>query len=534
MRSLFLKIFLWFWGAMIVIGLAFFLVVTTALPDPLPEPWRESTSSALAAYAASAANAWTQGGRAKLAAYLADQEARSEFRFQFFDEQGRELSQRPALFGRPNRLSRPRGESRPREDLPPDEDTQFRGPSGRRPAPDQAPPDRGLLPLPGMRGRRRPPDLAALRRRALQSDEAVFELAGRFVVAAQSVQPNAERNYVLLATLPTPRFGRPPADAMRQLIGVLVALVTSGLVCYGLVRYLTAPLISLRTATAQLAAGDLAARTGAAERARRDEVADLGRDFDAMAERIQALVVAQRRLLGDISHELRSPLARLGIGLALARRYATSGAEPSQIDAAFDRIKRETTRLNLLIEQLLQLTRLEGGVTTTEYKTVDLEQLVHEIVADVNFEVRGANSAESGGDAVHITSCEVCHIDGSPEVLRSAIENVLRNAVRYTRPGTLVEVSLNCEERASDDREAVIRVRDHGEGVPAEALSNLFRAFYRVADARERESGGVGLGLAITERAVHSHGGTVAARNALDGGLLVEMRFPLTDCIRRL
>jgi two-component system sensor histidine kinase CpxA len=306
-------------------------------------------------------------------------------------------------------------------------------------------------------------------------------------------------------------------------------LATSGLVCYGLVRYLTAPLVSLRAATTRLAAGDLAARTGAAEHSRRDEVADLGRDFDAMAERIEALVVAQRRLLGDISHELRSPLARLSIGLALARRYATNGAATEQIDAAFERIKRETTRLNLLIEQLLQLVRLEGDSVTSEHQTVDLEQLLREVVGDANFEVQGVHASNADRRAVLATRCSPCRTSGSAELLRSAVENVVRNAVRYTRPDTVVEVSLHCEPAGNGQRStAVICVRDHGEGVPAEALENLFRPFYRVADARDRESGGVGLGLAITERAVRSHGGSVSAANEPEGGLVVQMRLPIS------
>jgi two-component system sensor histidine kinase CpxA len=260
--------------------------------------------------------------------------------------------------------------------------------------------------------------LPAVRRHALKSDEPVFVMSGPRVLAAQRVKSSNGKSYVLQALLPRPRFGRPAADPGRQLLGVLIVLAMSGLVCYGLVRYLTAPLVSLRAATHQLAAGDLAARTGAAQRARRDEVADLGRDFDSMAERIETLVLAQRRLLGDISHELRSPLSRLSMALALARRYVEQSAPETEINGALDRIKREAGRLNALIEQLLQLARLEGGEVKVENAPLDLEQLVHDIVTDADFEARASNRT------VRVTQSGACRITGSLDLLRSAVENV--------------------------------------------------------------------------------------------------------------
>jgi two-component system sensor histidine kinase CpxA len=601
MRSLFLKIFLWFWAAMIMIGLALFLVVTTTLPDPLPAPWRESESNLLALHAASAVTMHEQGGSLLLAAYLAQEEAKTNYRMhlQLFDDKGNELSGRTPLWGRrrPSRNDLQDRGNRRNEAGNPNNAPNSNFPNGI--APDDITPGGSILPLepprtmgrnqaqsgetgappddgfgqrrPGRgRGSRIPPEtIQDVLRRTLQNGGPVFELAGPNVVAAQLVSTSTGNRYVLLKTLPRPWFGRPAADPTTQWLGLMVVLGTSGLVCYGLVRYLTAPMLSLRMATRQLAAGDLTARTGAAGRNRRDEVADLGRDFDAMAERIEALVVAQRRLLGDISHELRSPLARLSIGLALARRYASTGAAPEQIEAAFDRIKRETGRLNFLIEQLLQLTRLESGETGADKERVALDQLVSDIVADANFEAEGDPTGAKA--SVSITQSCTCYLTGSPDLLRSAVENVVRNAVRYTAPGTAVEVSLECQndsvtdrtgsdrltadrtspdrvlparvsiERNSSDRTsiersaaspaptiAIIRVRDHGPGVPEEALSSLFRPFYRVADARDRESGGVGLGLAITERAVASHGGQVLAANAEGGGLQIELQLPVT------
>ena len=493
MRRLFLKIFLWFWGAMIFIALALYGFVTTTRPDPLPDPWRESTSEVLATRGAAAVAAWESLGQAALSDSLARKETRS--RLWLFDERDRELSgRRQSARGERSRANRARRD-----------DSQDDGP---------------IADWLRLRHALRPETLKVLRRDALKSEETVFYLAPPRVLAARSVLSASGKRYVLQAMLPVPRFGRLVAEPSTQWLGIAMVLALSGLVCWGLVRYLTSPMTALRAATEQLASGDLTARTGAGAQRRRDEVADLGRDFDAMAERIEDLVLAQRRLLGDISHELRSPLARLSMALALARRAVEIKSEGGEINTALDRIKRETGRLNTLIEQLLQLVRLESGDAGNSAgdntAPLDLEALVREVVADADFEARGS------GRSVHLAQSDSCHAGGSENLLRSAIENVVRNAVRYTAPETAVEVSLICEAT-----HALIRVRDRGPGVPPETLGELFRPFYRVADARDRESGGVGLGLAITQRAVASCGGTVTAQNADGGGLLVEISLPI-------
>ena len=256
------------------------------------------------------------------------------------------------------------------------------------------------------------------------------------------------------------------------------------------------------------------ARIGAGEKKRRDEVADLGRDFDAMASRIGVLLTSQRRLLGDVSHELRSPLTRLSMALALARRHACDGNQ-SEVEAAFDRIGREKERLNDLISQLLDLVRLESGEYSQAREILQLETLIEEIAEDADFEAR------QRGRGVLLARIAPCRVDGSPELLRRAIENVVRNAVAYAPEKTQVEITLDVEAEF-----AVLRVRDWGEGVPDSSLEKLFEPFYRVAQARDRQSGGVGLGLAITARAVISHGGSIRATNAFDGGLQIEIRLP--------
>jgi two-component system, OmpR family, sensor histidine kinase CpxA len=297
-------------------------------------------------------------------------------------------------------------------------------------------------------------------------------------------------------------------------MGILLAVLTSGLVCFLLARYVTAPVVRLRAATQRLAEGDLTARAGAMRTGRRDELAELVRDFDSMAERIENLVNAQSRLLNDISHELRSPLARLNVALGLARQRTGPDAA-----GTLDRIEREAMRLNELIGRLLMLARLEGGEPAGDEIRVRLDVLLGDILEDAEYEAQGRHCR------VICRSADPCVVLGNPALLRSAIENVVRNALRYTAEGTEVEVRLDCLIEGAD-APAVIHVMDSGPGVPEESLDKLFRPFYRLADARDRQSGGVGLGLSITERAVRLHGGSVKAMNRPGGGLLVEIRLP--------
>jgi two-component system sensor histidine kinase CpxA len=305
-------------------------------------------------------------------------------------------------------------------------------------------------------------------------------------------------------------------------LGILLAILTSGLVCFLLARYVTAPVVRLRAATQRLSEGDLTARAGALRTGRRDELAELVRDFDSMAEQIESLINAQSRLLNDISHELRSPLARLNVALGLARQR--TGPEAA---ATLDRIESEANRLNELIGRLLMLARLEGGEPSADKVLVPLNELVLDVVEDARFEAQGRNCR------VVCPLVEPCEVSGSPALLRSAIENVVRNALRYTGEGTEVEIRLECVD-AVNAAKAVIRVMDSGPGVPEEALDKMFRPFYRVADARDRQTGGVGLGLSITERAVRLHGGSVRAMNRPGGGLMVEIQLPAMKVAKRV
>jgi two-component system sensor histidine kinase CpxA len=249
---------------------------------------------------------------------------------------------------------------------------------------------------------------------------------------------------------------------------------------------------------------------------RRDEVAGLMRDFDAMAERIETLLKAQSRLLNDISHELRSPLARLNVALGLARQRAN----PESADM-LDRIELEAARLNELIGRILTLARLEDGEQIVPQTPVPLNEIVENVVEDAEFEAQARHC-----HVVATVPDGKWEVRGNASLLHSAVENVVRNAIRYTQEGTSVDVELRREQRAGSS-DAVLRVSDSGPGVPPDALEKMFEPFYRIDDARGRLTGGVGLGLAITERAVRFHGGKVAAFNRAGTGLMVEIRLPL-------
>jgi signal transduction histidine kinase len=288
-----------------------------------------------------------------------------------------------------------------------------------------------------------------------------------------------------------------------------VVFLAIGIVAYLLARYLTSPLGHLRAATQRLAGGDLSVRVSPALVGATDEIAGLGRDFDRMAERIAALLEGQERLLRDVSHELRSPLARLTVALALARKRAGESASTE-----LDRIERESDRLAEMISQILALARLAEDVPATE-DVVDLAAVVEDVARDADYEARGKNRR------VELVVEARPEIRGIDHALRSAIENVVRNAVAFTAEATSVTITLS---RTED--EATVRVRDHGPGVPDDVLTAIFHPFYRVGTDRDRRTGGTGLGLAIAARIVKRHAGRVVARNLVEGGLEMEISLP--------
>jgi two-component system sensor histidine kinase CpxA len=300
-------------------------------------------------------------------------------------------------------------------------------------------------------------------------------------------------------TIVRPWYG--PPNILPYYGAVALVIVVMGSALAG---HLAAPLRRLRRVVDRFGKGDLSAR---ARSTRKDEIGELSRAFDEMAGRIETLLAAERRLLQDVSHELRSPLARLGFAVELARTTDDRGA-------ALDRIKKDVGRLSDLVGELLQLTRAEGDPLARTPGEVLLDELLGTLADDCALE------AEAKGCRIRLATDGPCTVQGERELLRRAVENVLRNAVRHTPEGTSIELDLRRR-----DGVATVAVRDYGPGVPDEALGSIFEPFYRVEDDRCRASGGVGLGLAIARRAVALHGGRIVARNA-HPGLAVTIELP--------
>jgi len=453
LRSLFLRIFLSYWVAQALFMLVAIVVTMTMRPQRDTSVWGAEYSKALN----EAVQAYDKGGQPAVQRYLEDLEESQQIQAFLYNSQGNEISRRAPREWAERILHD--GESR--ED--------------------------------GFWGHIMPK---------------------RFV--RQSVTAADGHRYTLLVALPRgPRVFFGPHGIPG--LGFLLAVLCSGLVSFVLARSLTSPVVRLRAATRRLSSGDLTARAGGAGTRRKDELGELVRDFDTMAERLENLVNAQAHLLNDISHELRSPLARLSVALGLARQRTGPEAQD-----ALERIDLEASRLNELIGRLLTIARLEGGEDAMRKFPIALAELIQEVADDANFE------AQARGCRVEVFIADDCMVMGDPSLLHSALENVVRNATRYTRTGTAVEVRL---ERGPGIRgsAATVRVSDFGPGVPADALDKLFRPFYRIDDSRGRRTGGVGLGLAITERAVRLHGGSVRAANRAEGGLMIEIRLPVVE-----
>lgn len=302
----------------------------------------------------------------------------------------------------------------------------------------------------------------------------------------------------------------PPSPWVPLATGTIASLVFGVLLAW----YVARPIRHLRAAFASVSQGRLETRVGPLIGGRRDEVADLGRDFDGMAQQLQKLIGAQRTLLHEVSHELRSPLARLQAAIGLARQ------SPDGMEGSFERIEREAERLDELVGQLLTLSRLEANVdeARAQLERVDVVDLVAAVAEDADFE------AQANGRSVTFRGEGETVAEVRAELLHRAVENVIRNAVKYTRPGTTVEVGAGRDEVGDS---FVVRVADRGPGVAEGELEAIFQPFYRSAEGPTGP--GFGLGLAIARRAVEAHGGRVQARNREGGGLVIEVHIPLRD-----
>ena len=329
------------------------------------------------------------------------------------------------------------------------------------------------------------------------------------------IAPNGDTYHVVVGPVrDSPRlFGELELPGVPLAI-LGIALAASAGVCYFLARYLAAPVDRLRLATRQMASGDLGVRVLPALRGRQDDLGLLAADLDTMAERLRQLLEAKQQLLRDVSHELRSPLTRLQLALSLARR-----------DRYLARIGCEADRLEQLIARTLKVVRLERpGNALIEQRSVDLGELLHNIASDVAIE------ADARGCLVNVQAPERLRVCGDRELLRSAFENVIRNAVRFSPAGAVVIVSARRVPGSRPDDTIEIAVHDSGPGVPEKDLGLIFEPFYRVDAAREHQgAAGEGLGLAIAARALAVHGGAIGAHNMPGGGLAVVATLPFND-----
>jgi signal transduction histidine kinase len=459
MHSLYWRIFLAFWIALTLILIGTLTVAVNATAHRTERPWVQRGQ-----LYAQAAHAFESGGPATLRAWLDSLPPESLNRTFVIEPTGAELLDRPL----PAFLS---------------------GLPEKRPAPG-APRADGAAPI--------------------------APIGGALVL----VSADGKTWHVVVG----PVRGGPRLFGELELPGVpisilAIALVVSGAVCFFLARYLAAPVDRLRLATRRMAAGDLNVRVLPALAGRQDDLGLLAADLDTMAERLRLLLESKQQLLRDVSHELRSPLARLQLALSLARR------EEGVAERHLARIAAEADRLEQLIARTLKLVRLERPANTLEQGPVEVGALLQNIAADVAIE------ADAQGCLVSVQAPPALVVSGDAELLRSAFENVIRNAVRYSPAGTVVSVSARRMAAAGSDGAAVeVIVRDHGPGVPDKDLPLIFEPFYRVEAAREhRGAGGEGLGLAIAARAVALHAGAIEARNVAGGGLAISITLPFSE-----
>jgi two-component system sensor histidine kinase CpxA len=342
-----------------------------------------------------------------------------------------------------------------------------------------------------------------------------FQIGNHYIWGAKVHAPSGQTSIFVIYCIYNP----PPFSFRIWWPRMWVGFAISGVVVFILAFVLTRPIQRLRNAARRMAKGELSARAGKGSgkgpsSRHSDEIGALVQDFDHMAERLDSLVAAQRLLLRDVSHELRSPLARLSVALELARDEAVP-----EMETHLDRMERETNNLNQLIGQLLSLSQMESAQRIADLQSVDLRPLLEHLAADARYE------AQSRHCAVRLTCHSDCTVKANPELLHRAFENIVRNALQYTADETAVEITLDCETTPAG-REAVVRVMDHGTGIAPEKLEAIFQPFYRLDHARERATGGFGVGLAIADRAIRLHAGRIRAANRPEGGLMVEVRIP--------
>lgn len=444
-RGIYAKLFIWFLLATGITSLAVFLITVVTHKRALGSSWMVGV---LDQYARSAVIIYEHGGKDRLAEYLQRIQDASFLQSTLLDPQGHDIL-----------------------------------------------------------GRGVPPGAEKVLAEAQATGRAQFHVG--LLWTGASVDERPEGRYILVAKVIIPYQFLLGGVLETTVLQWLLPALAGSLLCLLLARHIAAPIRTLQSVAGKIADGDLSVRASPSIGRRKDELAELARDFDRMADRIQALLRKQLELLGDISHELRSPLTRLNVSLELVRRGETDAVERMQADLH---------RLDTSIGQILTLTRLQARGDQKNETPVNLRSILESVAEDARFE------GKKDGKSVVISRADDCWLKGDPALLRSCIENVVRNAVHYTKPQT--EVTLSLDSVGDGSEGARILVADCGDGVPAESLDRIFEPFYRVTEAREHQTGGAGLGLSIAQRIAVVHSGTIRAHNRSGGGLQIEICLP--------
>lgn len=333
---------------------------------------------------------------------------------------------------------------------------------------------------------------------------------GLYVAVQHVTGPDGQTRQLLALSRSHTRLRPHTREQIYLAVQLVLSLMFICLVGWWVARSVARPVAALRGATRRLAGGELSARVGKQSGMAHDELAQLAGDFDAMAERIEALVTHERGVLRDLSHELRSPLARLQLIVDLARR----SGETDEAAAYFQQAEQEIARLDRMLAEMLALSRLEGGLPGMRRESVDLTELVGSCIEQWHLE------ADARDIDVRFDAADAGTVSGNAMLLERALDNLLGNAIKFSPVGGVVEVSLR-----NDTQRATLTLRDHGPGVPDAELALLFRPFFRGSNAARAD--GHGLGLASVQRVVKAHGGTIDVRNADGGGLRVTLRLAL-------
>lgn len=363
-------------------------------------------------------------------------------------------------------------------------------------------------------GRAMPEHMKKVLEQAVHEQRLVTMIQPPLVAAALPLTGEQSNYYWIANTMLSEEEMRESGSSMR-LLQLLIAIFTIAAVSTLLTRMLTQPVRSLQHTTERLGEGDLESRVEEQVTTRNDELGELGRSINSTTDRLVRLLTSHKQLLRDISHELRSPLARLQVALQLARSSASE-----QTNSELDRIEKEAETLNELIGEVLTLARIEQGAVELQREPLQINRIISEVLEDAAFE------AESDAKSISFHAQATCQLSCDRLWITRSLDNVVRNAVRHTPAGSSVEITLQ-----QHNGRIVIAVRDHGNGADEALLEKLFEPFVRGSEARERHAhgSGYGLGLAIAKHAVELHGGSIKAANHADGGLVVTITLPAIE-----